>query len=322
VAQALTVLVHLVHEVRAFHLSEEQLARLRAAHPALDFVACASESEFLGALPTAHGALVWRFDAAWYERAPLLRLVATPAAGRERVAPDPSGRVRPLHGAFHGQIMGETLVAMVSYWSRRFDLAEAQQRERRFERDTFSPTRRLAEQTALVVGYGSLGRRCAQSLKALGLRVLGVKRNAAVDPAPADAVHPAAELPALLASADHVVVTLPSDTGAAHLFDARAFAAMKPGAYFYNLGRGNVVDESALLGALEHGALGGAFLDVFEHEPLPADSPLWSAPRLRLLPHASAISREYLDLWCAELAPELERFATGRPGAPRVTSAH
>jgi len=303
------VAVHLVHEVRAFHVSEEQLASLRRRHPALDFVACASEDEFLRVLPTVHGALVWHFDAAWYERAPLLRVVATPAAGRERVSPDPSGRARTLHGAFHGQIMAETLVAMVSYWARRFDLAEAQQRERRWARDVFSSTVRLAEQSALVVGYGSLGRHCAASLKALGMRVAGVKRNAAVEPAPADAVFPASELFAALGAADHVIATLPSDTGADHLFDARAFAAMKPGAYFYSLGRGNVVDEHALVSALESGALGGAFLDVFEHEPLPQDSPLWSAPRLRLLPHASAIGRQYLELWFAELAPELSGWA-------------
>lgn len=305
------IVIHLVNEVRAFQLSSEELALLRAGYPALDFVACASEDEFLRVLPTAHGALVWRFDAAWYERAPLLRLVATPAAGRERVRPDPSGRVRQVHGAFHGQIMAETLVAMVGYWARRFDLAEAQQRERRWDRDAFSSTRRLARQSALVVGYGPLGRRCAASLKALGMHVAGVKRDAAVDPAPADAVYPASELLAVLGGADHVVATLPGDTGADRLFDERAFAAMKPGAFFYSLGRGNVVDEDALVRALERNALGGAFLDVFEREPLPVESPLWDAPRLRLLPHASAIGRDYLALWLAELAPELERLAAG-----------
>jgi D-2-hydroxyacid dehydrogenase (NADP+) len=316
------VAIHLMHDVAAFQLADHQLAELRAKFPALDFVRCASEEELLGVLPTVHGALVWRFDAAWYARAPLLVLVATPAAGRERVAPDPSGRVRHVHGAFHGQIMAESLVGMVSYWSRRFDLAEAQQRERRYERQAFSATRRLANQTALIVGYGPLGRRCAASLKALGLRVLGVKRNPDVESAPADRVYPATELYTVLGLADHVVVTLPGDTGAEHLFDERAFSAMRSTAYFYNLGRGNVVDENALVRALERDALGGAFLDVFEREPLPADSPLWSAPRLRLLPHASAISREYLDLWLAELTPELAELAAGQLGAPRVTSAH
>jgi phosphoglycerate dehydrogenase-like enzyme len=312
------VVIGLEHEVSAFRLDERQLELLAARHPALTFVRCTSAEDFVRELGTAAGALVWRFDADWYARAPLLELVATPAAGRERVAPDPSGRIVPVHGAFHGEIMAETLVGMLTFWSRRFDLAERQQHERRADRDAFSRTRRLAGQTALVVGFGALGRHCATKLKALGLRVVGVKRRADGDPAPADAVRPANELGSLLGEADHVIVTLPGDTGADRLFDARAFAAMRRSAYFYNLGRGNVVDEHALVDALDHEVIAGAFLDVFAEEPLPAASPLWRAPRLRFLPHASAIAREYLDLWLEELAPELDRLATGRGGRVRT----
>jgi D-2-hydroxyacid dehydrogenase (NADP+) len=311
------VVVRIEHEVRTFRLDERQFAALVARHPELTFVRCATPESFMAELETAAGALVWHFDAGWYARAPLLELVATPAAGRERVAPDPSGRVRVVHGAFHGKLMAETLVGMVTFWARRFDLAEVQQRERRFDRETFSCTRRLAGQTALIVGYGALGRYCAASLKALGMRVIGVKRHASVDAAPADVVRPVSELLALLPEADHVVATLPADTGTDRLFDARAFAAMRREGYFYNLGRGNVVDESALVGALEAQTIAGAFLDVFAEEPLPASSPLWHAPRLRLLPHASAIAREYLDLWLEELAPELERLAV-RGGRART----
>jgi phosphoglycerate dehydrogenase-like enzyme len=306
------VVVHVEHEIRAFCLDDRQFAELGARYPGLTFVRCRSREEFLSELPAASAALVWHFDAAWYALAPSLELVATPAAGRERVAPDPSGRVRRSHGAFHGKIMAETLVGMLTFWSRRFDLAERQQREHRTDRDAFSSTRRLSGRTALIVGFGALGRHCAASLKALGLRVIGVKRDADVEPAPADAVRPASELVSLLGVADHVVVTLPGDSGADRLFDARTFASMRPSAYFYNLGRGNVVDERALANALEARTIAGAFLDVFAVEPLPADSPLWDAPNLRLLPHASAINAEYLDLWLEELAPELERIARGR----------
>ncbi len=139
------------------------------------------------------------------------------------------------------------------------------------------------------------------------MQVVGVKRDAGVDRGPADAVMPVTLLHALLRQADHVVVTLPSDTGTDHLFDEKAFAQMKKSAYFYNLGRGNAVDEEALVAALSSGGIAGAFLDVFEQEPLPADSPLWTAPNLEFLPHASAVSREYLDLWIDELAPELSK---------------
>ncbi|HEX2871796.1 MAG TPA: D-2-hydroxyacid dehydrogenase [Polyangiaceae bacterium] len=299
------LVLSLPHSIRAFEPQAEQLARWRARYPQHQLVVARAEAEFLRQLADADGALVWRFAAAWYELAPRLRFVATPAAGREKVQPDPSGRVRAVHGSFHGKIMAESLLGMLLFFARRFDFASADQRVRRYERDQYSPTRRLAGQRALIVGYGALGRECARLLKAVGLHVVGVKRQAAVDPAPADAVFALQDLPRLLPEADHVIATLPADTGTDHLFDDAAFAAMRPSAGFYNLGRGNAVDETALLRALNTGSIAHAFLDVFEREPLPNDSPLWSAPNLALTPHASAVNAEYLDLWVDELAGEL-----------------
>jgi D-2-hydroxyacid dehydrogenase (NADP+) len=299
------LVLFLPHSIRAFEPQAEQLARWRARYPQHQLVVAREEADFLQQLTDADGVLVWRFAAAWYERAPRLRFVATPAAGREKVQPDPSGRVRAVHGSFHGKIMAESLLGMLLYFARRFDLASADQRAGRYERDQYSPTRRLAGQRALIVGYGALGRECARLLKAVGLHVVGVKRQAAVEPAPADAVFALQDLPRLLPEADHVIATLPADTGTDHLFDEAAFAAMRPSAGFYNLGRGNAVDEDALLRALNSGSIAHAFLDVFEREPLPADSPLWNAPNLALTPHASAINAEYLDLWVEELESEL-----------------
>jgi len=311
--RVMKVVVRLDNRVSAFQLSAAQLSALRERFPEHDFIRATSDEELLRELPGAHAALVWQFEPGWYALAPELSFVATPAAGREKVARDPAGRVRSVHGSFHGKIMAETLLGMMLFWSRRFDLALRDRRERRWERDQFSGTRRLAGQLAMIVGYGPLGRECARQLKGAGMRVAGIKRDHAVDPGPADAVFPASLLPGVLRDADHVIVTLPSDTGSDHLFDDRAFAAMRKSAYFYNLGRGNAVDETALLRALEAGTIAGAFLDVFEREPLPQDSPLWTAPNLEFLPHVSAASREYLDLWLDELAPELTRLGAPEP---------
>jgi D-2-hydroxyacid dehydrogenase (NADP+) len=299
------VVLWLPNPIRVFEPQPEHLARWRSLYPQHELVVASDEPAFLQQLADAGAALVWRFSAAWYERAPALRFVATPAAGREKVQPDPSGRVRTVHGSFHGKIMAESLLGMLLFFTRRLDLAVADQRARRYEREQYAITRRLCGQNALIVGYGALGRECARLLKAVGLWVVGVKRTPDVDPGPADSVQALGELPRLLAEADHVIATLPADTGTDHVFDDAAFAAMRPGAGFYNLGRGNAVDEPALLRALSSGALGHAFLDVFEREPLPADSPLWDAPNLALTPHASAISAEYLDLWIEELGPRL-----------------
>ncbi|HVY26224.1 MAG TPA: D-2-hydroxyacid dehydrogenase [Polyangiaceae bacterium] len=298
------VLVWLPNEIATFAVQPNQLSRLAERCPQHSFRAVENEQEFVAALPDAEAAFVWRFDAAWYALGPQLRFVATPAAGRELVAPDPSGRVRSVHGHFHGKIMGETLLAMMLHVSRRFDICVEHQRLHRYARDSYVETRRLAGQHALIVGYGPLGRECARLLKGVGLRVTGLKRNAQVDPTPADAVVPAERLHELLPQVDHVVLTLPSDTGTDHLLGARELELMRPSACVYNLGRGNAIDEAALLSALRSGRIAHAFLDVFEQEPLPTDSPLWDAPHLSVLPHASAISREYLDLWFEELAAE------------------
>ena len=214
------VVIFLRNPIRAFELQLDQLQALRQQYPQHQLVLAGTEPELLQHLADADAALVWRFEAAWYAGAPALRFVATPAAGREDVQPDPRGRVRVVHGSFHGKIMAESLLAMMLFFSRRLDLAIADQLARRYQRAQYANTRRLAGQTALIVGYGPLGRECARLLKALGLRVVGVKRNADVDPAPADAVYPVESLYAVLPEADHVIVTLPGDTGTDHLFSS------------------------------------------------------------------------------------------------------
>lgn len=299
------VVIWLESPVRAFAWTPSRLEALRARYPQHEFVVATNQAVFSMLLPAAEAVLVWRFEAEWYARAPDLKLVATPSAGRELVDMHPQQLVRVSYGSFHGKIMAESLLSMVLFHSRRLDLCLAQQQDRRWERDVFSETRRLAGQRALVVGYGPLGRECARLLKAVGLSVEGVKRTPVGDPAPADAVHPVSALHQLLPSVDHLVLTLPGGAGTEHLVDEAALGLLPPSACLYNLGRGNAVDSAALVRALEAGRLGHAFLDVFEVEPLPKDSPLWQTRNLHVMPHASAISAEYLDLWLEELAPEL-----------------
>jgi D-2-hydroxyacid dehydrogenase (NADP+) len=305
------IVIFLEHPIRAFCARSEQVHYLATRHPAHDFRRVTTEADFLRELPEADAVLVWSFPASFYGKTSRLRLIGTPAAGRERIEPDPNGRVRYVHGSFHGKIMAETLLGVMLHFSRRLDLALEDQRARRYRRDEYSTTRRLAGQTALIVGYGPLGRECGRLLKAVGLRVLGVKRDTSVDPGPADELFSPERLLSLLPDADHVVLTLPSDTGTDHLFSDAAFAAMRPTAALYNLGRGNAVDEAALVRALTEKRLAHAYLDVFETEPLPDDSPLWNTPNLAITPHVSAVSGEYLDLWFEELVPALKRAVEG-----------
>lgn len=299
------IVVFLEHPVAELSASSAQLERLRAALAGHAVTLCTDEKTFLAALPAAEAAVVWRFRAGWYARAPQLTRVFTPAAGRELVEADPAGRVGRVFGGFHGRVMAESLLAMIGFVNRRFGAAVAAQRRRAWARDAFDGLRRLAGQTALIVGYGRIGRECGRLLHAVGMSVDALKRDVAAGTEGADRVFAPSELLTAVAAADHVVSVLPSDTGTDGFLGAAAFAAMKPTAAVYNLGRGNAIDAEALCEALRRGRIAAAFLDVFPEEPLPSESPLWDTPNLFMTPHVSALTVDYLDLYFEELVPQL-----------------
>ncbi len=299
------VLVYLSNLVPAFAPTNAQLAALSARLPGHEVVAVHGDAELLAELPLADAAVVWRFAEPWYALAPRLRYLFTPSAGHEPLFPDRRGRVALHFGRFHGALMAESLLAMITFNSRRLGAALAAQAERRWDRAPYSECRRLRGQVVLLIGFGAIGRHCAELLSAIGMVVHGLRREQAERIAPARRLFARAQLSEALALADHVVCILPGDTGTDHLLDAGAFAVMKPNACVYNLGRGNAIDVGALREALLSGRISAAFLDVAPEEPLPASSPLWSTPNLYLTPHASAIGVEYLDLYFEELASAL-----------------
>jgi phosphoglycerate dehydrogenase-like enzyme len=136
-----------------------------------------------------------------------------------------------------------------------------------------------------VIGLGPIGLEVARLGLALGMRVVGLRRRPRGDE-PCE-TWPLSRLLELLPRADAVVLALPLTDTTRRILDASAIAAMKPGAWLVNVGRGELVDEAALITALEKGALHGAGLDVFEKEPLPPESPLWSLPGVLVTPHAA-----------------------------------
>ncbi len=141
--------------------------------------------------------------------------------------------------------------------------------------------------TVLVVGLGDIGGEFAKRCKAMGSRVIGIRRVVRALPDGVDEVHRMNRLDALLPQADIVALSLPSTAETNRLFSAERISRMKKGAILLNVGRGTAVDQEALCDALESGHLGGAGLDVTDPEPLPAEHRLWHAPNLILTPHVS-----------------------------------
>jgi len=174
------------------------------------------------------------------------------------------------------------------------------------------PLTELNGQLLLIVGYGSIGRELARRARAFDMRVWGVTRSGKGDATHTEKILPVAQLEDALPHADYIVLSAPETQETQQLIGAAQIAKMKHGARLINVGRGSLLDEAALLRALETDALSGAALDVTAAEPLPAESPLWKAPNLLITPHTSGVSDR---LWQKEtklLMDLLGRWFDGR----------
>jgi len=176
----------------------------------------------------------------------------------------------------------------------------------------------LNGQVLLIIGFGSIGKELARRARAFDMRVWGVRRSGKEDSPLADRIMPAEELAAALPRADFVVLAAPETPETRHLIGPKEIALMKPGARLINVARGSLLDEAALLRALEEGKLGGAAIDVAASEPLPPESPLWKAPNLLITPHTSATSDRLWERETSLLMEQLERWFDGRELVNRV----
>lgn len=211
-----------------------------------------------------------------------------------------------------GPPMAEHAIALLLALSRHLDTYIAREATGTWEPATGNavPVQVLNGKTLLVVGLGGIGTEVASRAHALGMHVIATRASDRPGPSWVEYVGKPAELHTLAARADAVVAALPLTAETRGVFNAQFFAALKKGAYFVNLGRGQSVVTADLLAALNSGRLGGAGLDVTDPEPLPPDHPLWRAPRTIITPHMSAttdadqgsrrlIVRENLRRWQA-----------------------
>ena len=304
------LLIHLHNSVDAFSLKPRHVGLIRGILPDTHITVAKGNSDFLEKLPEADCALAWTFKSDWYEKAPNLKVLFTPAAGHDWVAVDPTGRVRTFYGSFHGRIMRESLLSMMLHFNRHIGKSLADQKKRIWGRLDYNECVALFNQRVLIVGFGSLGQSMAELLKAFGAQITAVKRDIrGFEGNPnVERVISFNRMEEELPYADHVVFVLPGGSETDGIFTARHFNAIRPGAYLYNLGRGTCYREEDLLAALKNGPLAGAGLDVFAEEPLPPTSALWEQPNVLITPHSSAISREYIDLFIHEWIERVQKL--------------
>ena len=210
------------------------------------------------------------------------------------------------------QSLGEFVLGAVLYFAK--DFARMRRSQKAAKWDPFD-VMEISKQTMGIVGYGDIGRACSRRAKAMGMRVLALRRRpelSAGDPN-VDRVYGWDGCREMIAECDYVVAAAPLTPETKSMVSAAEFAAMKPTAVIINVGRGPVIDEPAMIRALESGRIKGAGLDVTSVEPLPPDSPLYRLDNVLLSPHCADHTADWFDDAMVFFLQQLERFRSGKP---------
>jgi phosphoglycerate dehydrogenase-like enzyme len=245
--------------------------------------------------------------------APRLRWLHTPSAGVDHLLiPEVVERDITLTNSagVHAIPIAEFVLALLLSHAKHLAAFQAAQAERRWERNVHPFE--LFERTLLIIGIGGIGQAIAERAASFGMRILGSRRT----PRPMPGVERVVGEHAwrdLLPEAEYIVLATPLTPATRSMIDAAAFAAMRPEAYLINIARGAIIDEPALITALQNGQIAGAALDTFEQEPLPPDSPLWSLPNVTITPHATAHSPRMRERQIALFIENVRRLRNGEP---------
>ncbi|MDL5361769.1 D-2-hydroxyacid dehydrogenase [Halalkalicoccus sp. NIPERK01] len=217
----------------------------------------------------------------------------------------------------HGESVGETVVGYMLGVSRRLHQYARQQERREWRKPAWDVPFTLAGESLCVVGLGTLGRGIARRANALGMTVTGVRRSG--EPVEGvERVYASDDLHEAIAGARFVALAVPLNEQTRGLIGEAELATMDEESHLINVSRGGVVDQDALVAALEEGEIRGAALDVFAEEPLPEESPLWEFDEVIVTPHVAAFTREYYEGVASLVRANVERIAAGEPFENRV----
>jgi len=274
----------------------------------------AGKSELDALLAEAEVIYGFRFPKNMIARAPKLKWVQVMSAGVDRFLDNEfrqSSVMMTNVSGIHATPIGEIVLGIMLMFVKQAPLCFQLKQEKQWQR--FMPTV-LRSKTVGIVGLGSIGREVARLAKAFGMRVVATRRSAkqVASAKYVDIVLPREQLPRLLSESDFVVLSLPFTAETNKLIGEKELRTMKPTAYLINIARGSIVDEEALIRALNEHWIAGAGLDVFAIEPLPADSRLWELPNVIFSPHIAGGMEDY-DIQATELFCEnLRRYLSGK----------
>jgi phosphoglycerate dehydrogenase-like enzyme len=305
-----------------FGEGQDKISGLSDGLNGTNFRVATTQEALSAALPGAHALLCWEAAAKTVGEAlsfaDQLQWLQWPFIGVDGLIPHlknhPKLTLTNASGVFDEPI-AEYVLALVLCLAKDLPGTWAAQCKRNW---AFRATESIAGRRALIVGVGGVGRAIGAKLKSVGIDVTGVGRTARKGDAIFSEIATTADLPFLLSSSEYVIAAAPLTTETRGLFSERMLAHMRPTARFINVGRGELVDEQALTTALRQGRLAGAALDVFQSEPLPAESSLWTLDRLIISPHMAGDVKETPDRLKCLFRNNLKRFIEGQPLENRV----
>jgi len=308
--------------ISTFQFSPASQEVLRQAAKA-EVVCITRTDEFLGRLQEAEVICSYWMPANWRQLALRLRWLQCSGAGVDGLLPtgvlDPdSGVIVTTATGIHATTISEYVFGSILMFNRNWPEMVRLQDRHVWPRSASwynLGARELVDQTVGIIGLGHIGRRVAQLARAFGMHVLATRRtvsNGEKDP-DVDQLYPMEQLQELLRLSDYVVLAVPLTQETEKLMGEAELRVMPRNAYLVNVARGRVVDEEALIRALQERWIAGAGLDVTEEEPLPANSPLYSMPNVILTPHISGLSAHYDKRLTALFAENLQRYRSGQP---------
>jgi phosphoglycerate dehydrogenase-like enzyme len=296
---------------------DQRLDKFRQAYPQVQFVASGSPEEVVREIADAD-AFFGNPTREQYRAAKKLRWIQAPSAGIEFVRNVPelvdSEVVLTNARGAHAQTIAEHTFAMLLTLTRALPyFAEAKKRREWGRGEGYRQVVGLAGKTMGIVGFGNIGRAIARRAKGFEMRVIAVDAQPVAGGDLAESVWGLDRLDDLMKQSDVVAIAAPITNETRGMIGAKQIQEMKRGAYLIVVSRGGIVDERALIQALEDGHLAGAGLDVTETEPLPADNPLWDAPHLIITPHISGGSELTTELMWSIFFENVGHFVKGEP---------
>jgi phosphoglycerate dehydrogenase-like enzyme len=317
----LKLLIVLHHRFDLWKAPEWFVERLRRDFPEIEITHFADYAGIEEQVRDAEVAIAWSLRPEQIKMAKKLRWIHSPAAAvHQLMFPELVNSDIVLTNAreVHGPVVAEHVIALVLALAKLLPEAIRLQQKRTWGQQILwesSPRpREIAGATLGLVGIGSIGREVAKRAAALGMRVIAARENPdKAKPEGVEQVYPSAQIDQLLSQSDYVVLAAPITPQTRGLMNADRFTKMKSDACLINVGRGPLIDERALIDALEQKKIGGAALDVFEPEPLPPESPLWNVRNLLITPHTAGLTDKLWERHYTQISENLRRYLAHQP---------